>query len=400
MKDKIHFSNRLLAAIISIIFSITLLVSVFTFPIELVLLNDQSYSKVLGSEENRSRYSEIISEALVSELFADTPLAQQPKILSNSENLKLALKNNISTDLSMSVIKDLMDQTLDYLNFRIPSSFIKLDIGLLKSNLILNSEAIALDYVSSLPKCSREINYEFSSGEDNLDVYQLQPCKPSDNLLQPFVNSISYYLEETIISFPATASITGLIHFESIKTDNFYFNYSLGRWGLRLLPLISIGLLISIALLLRSEKDVMLKWIGKLLIYTSVFGLIGLVILLIGFDQFVVLVINPYINNLIKGFGVLLLGVIQNVGYLTLVWVFVSLISILGFGFFLLIIKKLFKPKNNFDNDLLLSQNDLSSEGDVTVIEETQMEKAIKPEILEEIEEQEKKNSKNKNIKS
>jgi hypothetical protein len=171
---------------------------------------------------------------------------------------------------------------------------------------------------------------------------------------------------------------------------------------LRLLPIIAIGLLILIALLLQAEKKVMLKWIGRLLIFTSGLGLIGLVIILIGFDQFVVLLINRYLNNFIEGFGIILLGLIQEVGYLTLVWVIISFAGVFTFGVFLLIINRFLRPE-------VISPQSLPHEDKGTSIEATPREsvndeilnqKEIKPETMEEIEALEKKNSKKKNTKN
>lgn len=398
MEKKIPFQNRILAVIFSLLFSITLLVSLFVFPIELVLFNSQSYSTFLEDEENQFRYPEIISEVLTSELFREIPSNQIPKILSNREGLKIILEKYIPSEWSLSVFNDLTNQVLDYINFRIPDSSLKLEIGQLKSALILKSEAIALDYVSTLPRCSAAINEEFTTYNESLDIIQYPPCKPSDNLLQSFIKPTAFYIEDLINRLPETVSVSGVMLYDKSRAENYFFYYSLGRWALRLMPIIAIGLLIVIALLLRPERNVMLGWVGRLLIFTSGFSLIGLVILLIGFDQFVALLINRNLNNLVEGFGVLLLGLIQKVGYLTLLWVIISVITVLAFGLFLLLVNRLFKPKTPSGISSPSSEQDLVREELLPEIkkEEIQPQKEIVPETLEDIEDREKKNSKKK----
>ena len=398
LKKKIPFQNRIFAFILSLLFSITLLISVFTFPIELVLFNNLSFKPVLENEENISRYPGIISDVLTSELFREIPSNQLPKILSNREGLKKILEKYIPSEWTLSVFKDLTSHVLDYINFRIPDSSLKLEIGQLKTALILKSNAIALDYVSNLPRCSAVTNAENVVSKDNLDVYQLPPCKPSENMLQSYTNPIAFYIEDLINRLPATVSISGVMPYDKTRTENYFYYYNLGRWALRLLPIIAIGLLIFIALLLRPEKNVMLKWVGRLLVFTSGFSLIGLVVLLIGFDQFVVLLVNRYLNNLVDGFGVLLLGIIQKVGYLTLVWVIISVITVLAFGLFLLLVNRLFKPKTINGNLSPSEESDFVKEELLpkTINVESQTQKEIKPETLEEIEDREKKASKRK----
>ena len=402
MEKKIPFQNRILAVVFSLIFSITLIVSLFAFPIELVLFNNQSYSTFLEDEENQSRYPEIISEVLTSELFREIPSNQLPKILSNREGLKIILKKYIPSEWSLSVFNDFTNQVLDYINFRIPDSSLKLEIGQVKSALILKSEAIALDYVSTLPRCSTTINEGFTTYNENLDVIQLPPCKPSDTLLQSFIKPTAFYIEDLINRLPETVSISGVMPYDKSRAENYFFYYSLGRWALRLMPIIAIGLLIVIALLLRPERNVMLGWVGRLLIFTSGFSLIGLVILLIGFDQFVALLINRNLNNLVEGFGALLLGLIQKVGYLTILWVIISVITVLVFGLFLLLVNRLFKPKTPNEISSPSSEQELVREELLPEIkkEEIQPQKEIVPETLEDIEDREKKNSKKKKPKN
>ncbi|MCJ7518226.1 MAG: hypothetical protein MUO42_00950 [Anaerolineaceae bacterium] len=397
MEKKIPIQNRALAFPLSLVFVITLLISFFSFPIELVMLNDQSYEPVLESEEIISRYPDIISELLASHLFENVPPGQLPKILSNREELRIVLEKYIPTEWSLSVFKDLTGRVLGYINFRIPNSSLKLDISELKTALILKSDSIALDYISALPWCSAAVIEEYTASIDKQDVFQLPPCKPSEKNLRTFTNPAAFYIEDIINKLPASVTISGVMPYDKNKFESSFYYYSLGRWVLRLLPIIAISLLIVIALLLRPERNVMLKWIGRLLVFTSSFGLIGLVIIMIGFDQFIVLLVNRYLNDLIEGFGVLLLRLIQKVGYITLVWVIISMIAVLAFGLFLLLVNRLFKPKvisgNSSNGESGIHKEEVLP---VTMDGETQLQKEIQPETMEEIESKEKEVSKRK----
>ncbi len=398
MNKKIPIQNRAIALFLSLLFTLTTMISIFALPVELVLFNQQSYTPILEKDENLSRYPEVISQVLVSEFIKGLSPSPLPKILSNTDGLEASLEKNISTEWSLYVFNELTNQALDYLNFKTPNLSLNLNIGQLKSDLILKSEQIASDYLSTLSRCSaaNEENAELS----NID--QLPPCKPSDDRVKNFQNPTAIYIEDLINRLPENASLTGALPINRITLDHYFYFYSIGRWALRLLPILAISILIIIALLLQAEKKVMLQWIGRLLVFTAGFGLIGLVILLIGFDQFVVLLLNRYLNNFIEGFGILLLGLAQEVGYQTLVWVIISFGAVFAFGIFLLMINRFIKPKAEFQENSLNKIENSSEEiiASETIFKEEQVQKEIMPETLEETEVQEKKNSKKKNSKN
>jgi hypothetical protein len=164
-----------------------------------------------------------------------------------------------------------------------------------------------------------------------------------------------------------------------------------------LLPLLAVCLLIAIALFLRSEKYVTLRWVGALLIFLSGFGLIGLVILLIGFNQFIALLINRYLSNLVDGFAALLLELIQKVGFMTLAWIIISAIIVLAFGTFLLLMSRLFRPKSDKNHSLIERDGNLHKDDLLSKIEmeENNTKKVVQPETLEEVEAREKNSTKN-----
>jgi hypothetical protein len=395
MDKKIPIQNRILAFFLSLLFSATLIISIFAFPVELVTFNIQSYKPILENSENLSRYPEVISQVLVSRInkvLEPSPLA---KILSNSKGLESSFEKNISPESSLLIFHELSAQTLDYLNFKTPNLSLNLDIGELKSDLILKSEAIASEYLSTLPRCSAAVEEESKM----IDFDQLPPCKPSSTLYKSFLYPTAIYIDDLINRLPEKASLIGALPFDKTVVDRYFYFYSIGRWALRLLPILAIGLLLIIVLLLQAEKKIMLRWTGRLLLFTSGLGLVGLVILLIGFDQFVVLLLNQYLNDFIEGFGTLLLGFAQEIGYQTLIWAGISFAVVFAFGTFLLIINWFLKPGTESTNTSLNDPDRPMQEGSSSepLLNGDQFQKEIMPETLEEVEAEEKKNSKKKN---
>ena len=83
----------------------------------------------------------------------------------------------------------------------------------------------------------------------------------------------------------------------------------------------------------------------------------------------------------------MLLGLAQEVGYQTLVWVIISFGAVFAFGIFLLIINRFLKPKAE-SSDASLNEIESSSEEGTSselIIDEVQAQKEIMPETLEEI---------------
>jgi uncharacterized membrane protein len=194
----------------------------------------------------------------------------------------------------------------------------------------------------------------------------------------------SRYLEDLFNQLPSRFSTAKATAINNSLTDKYFYSYSIGRWMLRLLPLLTLSLLILIAVLLKKEQSLMLRWISRILVYTSAFTLILLVVVLIGFDQLIALMVNRFLGNLIEGFDVLLLGFIQEVGYRTIVWVIVSVIITLGFGLFLSLMSNIFKPKKK-ESEIAASDGSVPLENEQTPV------KDIIPQTIEEIEEEESK---------
>jgi hypothetical protein len=379
--QKVRFSNRILAVLLSVFAAIALIISQFTFPLELVLFNNQSYLPVIEKEEFTDRYPEIITNILINQFYDVQVAGGLPGILSNQDAFQSVLSDFVPAGWSEETMFAFMDQIMEYLNFRLPTNAMNIELGGLKSELILNSQAIADAYFNSLVNCG--VNAIPLAGKD-VTVFDLPACKPDRSQLPRVIDMTTRYLEDLFNQLPSRFSTAKATAINNSLTDKYFYSYSIGRWMLRLLPLLTLTLLILIAVLLRKEHSVMLRWISRILVYTSAFTLILLVVVLIGFDQLIALMVNRFLGNLIEGFDVLLLGFIQEVGYRTIVWVIVSVIITLGFGLFLSLMSNIFKPKKK-ESEIAASDGSVPLENEQTPV------KDIIPQTIEEIEEEESK---------
>ncbi len=381
MKQKIPFINRILAFLLSIIFCLVLVPSFFSLPIELVLFNPDTYHPVIEDETYQSQYPDVITKLLISHIYNPENNPQIPPILAQQTNLGFAIKQVVPHEWAVGSITDLFNHTLEYLNFKKPTPTISINTQDLKTALILNSESISADYLSSLPSCSATDN-QIPLTQNNLFIFEIPPCKPNEAIF-PRVNTLlGQYLQDNFNRLPAETSIVGVIPFDPPESEIYFRTYSIARWALRLLPIMTISLLIFISLLLRAQREVVFKWIGKMLIFVCGICLLGLIILLIGFDQFIALTLNHFLQQLITGLDVLILGIIHSVGYQTIVWVIVSLVITTGFGVFLILMERFLKPKGDQVAESDLSDEETEKEKEI----DSSLEKTIKPETLEEIE--------------
>ena len=133
----------------------------------------------------------------------------------------------------------------------------------------------------------------------------------------------------------------------------------------------------------------MLEWCGRLVFFVSAITLLGLIILLIGFDQFVAMTLNPFLTDLITGFGYVVLGAAQDLGFKTLIWVLISAFMLAVFGVLLMLAGRFSKPKPAQEIVEEPEAVETSEWQNLSEVEQPS-EKAVTPETLEEIEEAEK----------
>ena len=384
MIEKIPFQNRIIALILSLIIIAGLFLSLFALPVELIFFNPQSYSTVFQSEDYTPALPGILSEVLVYQA-AQSGGGSQFDLLKYKDMVSPILADHISAETVQNTFDNAINQTFAYLNFKIPTSDMRINITDVKSELSTNSAVIASDFLTALPNCTDND----LAGLDTATIAtaaNLPVCKPGSKDLTFFKQMWTKAFEDTFNSLPSSVALTAVMPMEETLTDQNFFNYSLVRWGFRLLPVVSIILLILLAALLRKQRKVMWKWTGWLLLIVSGITLIGLVILLIGFDQFIAMTLNPHLKNLVSGFGYILLGAVQDVGYQMLIWVIISTAIMLAFGLMLVLAGRMVKEPQ----PVMAEEPQYETIESEPVVEEIEPQKTVVPETMEEIEQREK----------
>lgn len=389
MKLKIPFVNKIIAFVLSIILTGTMLISFFSLPVELILFNPDSYYPVIEEDRFSENYSQIISELIVAQIFNYENPDAIPLLLSDQTTLTYLFNMKIPSDMALLTMKEAFNQTLEYLNFKRPSFSINIKIDEIKSVLVQNSAEIAEKYIETLPSCGRS-NPDEALADGNLTIFELPPCKPNEkNSLMAAEQILETYLQDSFNKLPVVISLSKIVSFNENQADSFFRQYSIFRWLLRLLPMISILILILISLLLNRQRTVMVRWIGRLLLCISGISLLCMVLLMIGFDQFTALLLNPLLKTLVVGFDMLVLGIAQSVGYQSLIWVIVTIIVVAGFGVFLILAEKLLKS-NDKELDSQDEETDLPPAGELEDMDsEEPINKEVMPETLEELEQKE-----------
>lgn len=389
MKNKIPFQNRIIAFLLSILFAAGLFLSFFALPVEMKLFNPQSYSALVQEEAYSQALPSIISETLVIQAAASGQ-SNQIDLVANKDTISSIVAKKIPAELVQSTFDSVINQMFSYFNFKIPTSDLKVNIVDIKTSLAGFSTDIASEFLTTLPNCQANA-LEAVNFSGNLTVKDLPFCKPGVKNLDQFKQVWSKVFEDMFNQLPSSISLTKVISPDQNLTDRYFNTYSFARWGFRLLPILTIILLILIALLLRNQRNVMWRWCGRLLMIVSGITLVALVILMIGFDQFIAMLLNPFLKNMIDGFGSVLLGAVQDVGFQMLIWVIISALIAMGFGLILLLAAKFIKPAVVEVPTAPAIEPQAETIPEEIPAEESNSGKSILPETLEEVEQAEKK---------
>ncbi len=380
MKGKLSIPNQIGAIFLTIIVIPALFISFFTFPFEFIIYEPVNYYSILENVEYKEEFPRVVSEIIIDQLL-NTDENKSPTILGNKESLRIILTHYLPEELMDGMFKDVINKVIAYLNFKTPYTTIEINIKELKNALLLNSSLISDEYLLSLDNCTVEED-SLLDGKETIDFYSMPICKPSAENRKVVSSVLSMMIEDKTNQLPATINLIGVIPGGMILGDRTFYYYSIVRWVFRLLPFVTLILLIFIAYLLRKNKKIMRKWSGLIITTISALTVVSLFIILIGFDQFVGLIFNRYFSQVIAGFGYVLLGIIQNVGNQALLWVIAVSGSVLLFGLVLLLSARFTKSENNVIKE---TEDEMFPEN-----EYAKSEKEIVPETMEEIEEQEK----------
>jgi len=370
MKNKIGVGKSIAAIVLTMIIVPCLFISVFVFPIEAIALNDESYSGFTGNDVFKENMPAVIADVTTNHVIL---AGEQPQVLSRTDNFQSVMMKYLSTEWTKEVFDKLIRNVLDYLNFNTPDSSININIENLKKTIRANSESIAENYLLSLEICSSD---QMKIVQNAATIHDLPVCKPTESATQAVESLLSSYLSDRAARLPVSLDLIGLIPQSLQLGERAFFSYSISRWVFRLLPFVTLLLLIAVAYLLKNNKKTMRAWTGWVL--TGISGLILLVILviLVGLDQFISMLLNESLSVLIKGFGTVLMHIVQVITKRVLLWVTATSAVIFIFGLILLLAARF------SNNQQVAKQNNNKAE-------EKQISKTVTPQTLEEIEQEE-----------
>ena len=354
----------------------SLILSLFVLPVEMIALNIDSYFGLLENEQTLNQMPPVISEVLVENVLF---VGDIPPVLQAKPNFKSVMTKYFPEKWVAGMMMQLTSKTLDYVNFKTPYTAIEIEIADLKESLVSNAQQIADDYVLTLETCSSEEN-EIAAAADSINAYP--QCKPDEALRADLSLEIGQYLGDKTQQLPNSINLVGLIPTDLQLGGSVFYWYSIIRWVFRLLPFITIILLILLAYTLRSDRKTMRRWIGRLLVYVTAIMIVFAVIILIGLDQFLGMIFSQPFSMLIAGFGNVLLFMTREIVQKVLIWVVAESTIIFFFGLILVLAAKYTKTKK------ATPAEDLT---EVVEVPEDKSEKTIIPETLEEIEEEERK---------
>ncbi len=379
MNKKIGLGKWIFVVVLSVMLVPSIILAMFVLPIEMIALNQENYTKISEDEQYVDQMTPVIADVLTDQVLL---VNDGPPMLANRQSFKSIISGYIPNTWAQEVLYDLVENTLDYFNFKTPYASIEINIEDLKDALVSNSNSISNDYVSSLETCQPE---DILTAEAAVSLIELPPCKPGIEERAAMSGLLAVYLEDRVNRLPNSLNLVGLIPSGMILGERTFYWYSIARWLFRLLPFVVLLILILIASLLKANKKSMRGWTGWLLIVVAGAMLLASVVLLIGMDQFLGLLLNQSFSMLIAGFGNILLSVAHHIGNRILVWVIAQASIVFLFGLILMLAGKYTKVK----------QPDRLQDGmeQPEIIDEP-LEKEIVPQTLEEIEEEEKNNEK------
>ena len=378
MYNKLSLTNKLGAVLLSIITIPALVISLFTIPIELFVFDPSSYYPVLDQDVYKEEFPVLVSELISSQLFYMNE-GSSAENFSYQEKMSAVLINYLPSDWLDEVAGDVINKAVAYFNFKTPYDSIEINISELKNSIVQNSSSISEEYLQSLNNCSAVEDAPYS-GNEEIVLKSLTICNPSTSKKEKVLNALDFFIQDKANKLPSTINVFGIIPSQLVSGERFFYFYSLARWVFRLLPFITLFLLIFIAQLLRKNKKLMRKWSGLILTIIPAVTLVSLIIILIGFDQFVGLIFKQYFSKVIAGFGRVLLWIMQSVGNQVLLWVAGGAAAVFLFGLILLLFARYTK------NEVIETRNNSLTD---TEQENTESVKEIAPETLEEIERKE-----------
>jgi len=377
-----RYIKRISALAISFLLIPLIILSCFSFPIEFIAFDNNSYQAALRSTE--------IEEPLRI-IFADIAANQMmliggkglPPVLKSQPALTAAFMDYFPDQWTRSMTSILFSEILDFLNFKSQPQKISLDIRQIKNNITEQAVEFSNSYLKTLPACAADVEFPNSKNGIDSDIYQYTQCAPAGDRSSVLLGSLTLFINDYFAGLPDELELSGFIPETITSGTSVFANYSLARWAFRLAPVVAILLLIVNAWLLRDDRRLQWHWNGLLFLISSSILVLLLIALLVGQKAWISFVSE----NLVDGENVPLLNVVK----LLIAGVFPQIASWSGafgiviwlIGLILFLAAKYTRKQTNDDRQKAPEKNPTPPHQN----------KTIQPETLEEVVQKERKNN-------
>lgn len=325
------------AFILSVLVVVIFIPSLFSIPLEFVIMNSETYAAIYEEETLVETGQEAFTSFIASTLTDPGENEIVPPIFNDAEKIGNVLQPYVTGEWVKEQLMSVTQQLLQFLNFQTPFGIVDVNLSALQESIATDQEKIVEDLYASYPACDEKDLQSLSS--DAVNIIALPACDPPTEIKDEVTKIVSNYIEKYLFAIPQAYKINIEDSLRGNAQDTL-LSYSIFRWTLRLLPIVLILLLIGIALLLRKNVKEMRTWMGKLLLTVSIISILAVLVLLIGSEQFTAVFINRVMTADAGAFGALLLRVLQSVTYRTLLWMGIISIGFLCAGLLILFLNR------------------------------------------------------------
>ena len=248
--------RRVLAIVCSVVFGITLSISLVAYNVEQRIFEPETYKQVLLDQRVCEQFPMIVSKQILSSAQSAGPSNLMGRLIGSirPENMENFIHVILPCDLVQSVIFNGIDQVFFYINSATDQS--SLPLGALKESLRVNSGTAVDEYLNTLPDCSPATllqmgaNALFGQGDSN----SINPCNPPDALKDIFRIPLLMVVESAFQIVPNQIALNeGLTELLNLlRTLRLIMNMSI------FIPLIFLAL--TTILVVRSWRNLLLWW--------------------------------------------------------------------------------------------------------------------------------------------
>ncbi len=343
MLEKNSFWRKAIAFLLSVLIIVLVFPTTFSAPLECIVLKDDTYSTMLKSDEILGIGQEAFSSFIANQLIQPSENEIVPPIFLDTEMVADVIKPYVTKEWVQDSLASGTHQLLAFLNFKQPFGIINIDLTELKKNVLDGRMELAENILSRFASCDTQEIKALTSG--TVGIANMPACNPPQELKEKAISVVSTYIEEFLYQIPQQYSVNVE---EAVQADveDPLLSYSIFRWSVRLLPALTLVLLILVALCLRKNPKEMRSWIGKLLIIAAVVSLVVILILLIGSEQFTTVLVNNALSADQEAFGTLLLKILQSITYQSLLWMAASAGALLVVGLVIHFLNRIRRKKD------------------------------------------------------